>query len=238
MKTKILTLALLLISIWGYGQTISNVNFDIIKENIQDPTSQYYYPILTNRLIENDTTLTYDDFKHLYYGNIYTDNYRPYTVSNLEEEFNNVYVQKRFSEALEIGKKVLRENPINLNLTFSMLVCYYESGKKDTAKIFADKYFSLLNVIYQSGDGKSISTAFVVININDEYQVLSDLELNIKGQALLNGPTDKLIIDKKGQKRVKGQKKIKELYFNISKPIEHMKKQLGKINTTNKANKQ
>lgn len=228
MKTKTIILALLCISVWGYGQYISNVDFDSIRLNIQDSTSKYYYPNLNSRLLENDTTLTSEDYKHLYFGNVYSDNYSPYGKSEIEKEFINLYKAGYFKEAKVLGKKVLKENLINIQSTYRLLICYDVLGIRDTARIYANKYFSLLDVIYRSGDGKSISTAYVVISADDEYQILTDLGLKRKRQDLLSGPTDRLSIYKKGQKRVKGRKKIKELYFNVSKPFEYMKNQFRK----------
>lgn len=224
MKTKLVSALLLslTISLFGYSQQVSNINFDEIKSHIQDPTSSYYYPYLEDRILQNDTTLTYEDYKHLYYGNAYSENYDPYGSSATEKEFNDLYSKELFSEAIPIGKNVLQENPINLKTLYRMLVCYHVLEMKDSARLYANHYFAMLDVIYTSGDGKSIATAYVVLKVNDEYQILSDKGLRSAGQALLNGPTDRLTIDKKSQKKVKGQQKIKELYFNVSKPFEYL----------------
>jgi hypothetical protein len=228
-KFKLLTLVVFCTTNFLFGQKISNIDFDLIKSQTQDTTSTFYYPVLIQKFLQFDTTLTDKEFCYIYYGNVFTDKYNPYGTGEDEKKFMEFYKQEKFQEAIPFGLNTLIDNPVNLKILYKMLVCYHKLGDKITAKKYANLYFGLLNEIYKSGDGKSIETAFVVIKVNDEYQVLNDLELQSKGQALLsNGPTDRLSIDTKNQKKVKGRKKISELYFNVAKPFEHMSNQFKK----------
>jgi len=155
--------------------------------------------------------------------------YSPYGKGENERKFLEVYNQEKYHDAIPLGQKALLDNPVNLNVLFKLLVCYHSKGYKTTTKKYARLYFGLLNEIYKSGDGRSIATAYVVIKVNDEYQILGDLELQSIGQTLLpEGPTDKITIDTKNQKKVRGQKKISELYFNVAKPMEHLSRQFKK----------
>jgi len=207
----------------GFSQKFSNIDYSLVETETKDPHSEFYYPYLTKRLLKNDTTLTRKEYQYLYFGNVYIKNYNPYGQSDLEKEFHEIYKNEQYTEAIPVGKRVLAENPVNINVTFKMLVCYHILEIRGTARIYAKKYFSMLDAIYNSGDGKSIETAYVVIKVDDEYQILSDLELQSLGQALLmKGPTDRLTIDTKNQKKIKGKKKIKELYFNVNKPFESL----------------
>ncbi|MBL7899139.1 MAG: DUF4919 domain-containing protein, partial [Crocinitomicaceae bacterium] len=91
------------------------------------------------------------------------------------------------------------------------------TGDTLMAKIYGKKYFGFLDVIYASGDGKSLETAYVVISVDDEYRIVGDLGLYVKQQVLIND-CDLLIFEKKGQRKVR-KKKIKELYFNVQMPL-------------------
>ncbi len=205
-----------------FGQKISNIDFDQIKQNIEDSSTIYFYPKLIQRFHQLDTTLTENDFRHLYYGSVFLENYNPYSRDKNEEKFNSLYNDEKYKKAIEFGENSLKEIPVNLNVLFRLMVCYHVTGDKITAKKYGRLYYGLLNEIYESGDGKSIITAYVVIKINDEYQILKDLKLQSRGQALLSGPTDRLSID------TEDQKEISELYFNIAKPFESLSKMFKK----------
>lgn len=230
MKSKtIMTILSVFFLINTYGQKISNIDFDFIKTKIQDSSSTLFYPLLIERFINADTTLTEKEIELIYYGNVFSESYKPYSTSEAEKKFMELYRQEKYKEAIPFGEEVLKENPINLKISFKMLVCYNVLGDKTTAKHYANRYFPLLDCIYYSGDGKSIQTAFVVLKVPDEYEILSSLELQSKGQALV-GDTDVLTIDKKNQKAEKGKKKISSLYFNVSKPLDHLQKEFSKSN--------
>ncbi len=219
---KLLVVVLFTITNTMFGQKISNIDYDLIKQNTEDSSSIYYYPKLIQRLLLLDTTFTEKEYSHIYFGNVFTANYSPYSKDKNEEKFNSLYNEEKYDKAIEFGQKSLKENPVNLNVLFRLMVCYHVSGDKITAKKYAKLYYGLLNEIYESGDGKSIKTAYVVIKISDEYQILKDLELQSTGQALLSGPTDRISIN------TENQKEISEIYFNIAKPFESLSKMFKK----------
>jgi len=204
-----------------FGQKILSVDFDAIKIEIQNSNSTNYYPLLVERFSNFDSTLTFNEYKLLYYGSTFQDNYSPYGTNSKETDFYKEYNNKNFKAAIPIGEEILKENPINIKLIFKLMVSYHQLDEEIKSKNYARNYYRLLDVIYNSGDGKSIKTAYVVIVISDEYQILSDLRLFNTSQALF-GVTDILTIDTKNQKIEKGKKKIKELYFNVSKPLSNL----------------
>jgi len=225
MKTKVIGLLIgFFIHCNIYAQKVSNINFDEVKQLTQDSNSPYFFPKLLSRFIIADTTLTQKEFSLLYYGNSYQKSYSPYGNSDKKDEFYKFYNKKNYKEAIPIGEKILSENAINLKMSFKLLVCYNELGDTLMAKKFARRYFPLLRVIYHSGDGKSIETAYVVINVDDEYQLLQNEDLESTGQSLI-GVTDKLTINTTNQKE---EPIIKELYFNVSRPFAYLTEQFNK----------
>jgi tetratricopeptide (TPR) repeat protein len=217
MKKIILILSLIYLISPSFSQKISNVDYTLIEKEVKDSTSFYYYPRIIE-LFNKNIELTPEEYVFLYYGNVYYENYNPYGGTEYSKSFEQLVREKKYREALPLGEKSLEMNPVDLDVLYNMLVCYHYLEIKDSARIYANKYYTFIDVIIASGDGKSIETAFVVNCVNDEYQITNNFELQVKGQALLNdGPTDLLYINTKGQKKVKGQKKITEVYFNISK---------------------
>ncbi len=221
MKNLFAILLLLSIAQGVFSQKISNIDFDIVKEQTTKEGSAFYYPTLIERLSQLDSTLTFEAYRMLYYGNVFYDKYAPYGEGEDEEKFYELTRSGEYSNAIVYGKKVLMENPINLKSTYFMLVCYSGMNRNDVARHYARIYFNLLDVIYSSGDGMGMNTSWVVLNVADEYMVLTDMELERSLQQLV-GDTDVLTISQKGQKKEKGKKKIKKLYFNVRMPINEL----------------
>lgn len=211
-------LLIFFISWSSQSQRISNIDFDEIESAIKDSTSGFYYPELIKRLIGLDTTLTLEDYKHLYYGSVFQANYHPYGSSNAKKSFTDAFRAGEYKKAIEKGEIVMNENPVDPELLVKMSISYLETGDDDLKRIYAILYYSFLEVIYKSGDGKYVESAYVVVSVDHEYLIVADLGLKVTQQALISD-CDRLTISKKGQKRKKGQKKIKELYFNVRMPL-------------------
>ena len=211
------------------AQKISEIDMDLIKKETQDSLSPTYYPTLIDRLLAFDTTLTKHEYQLLYYGNVFYKSYNPYGNAKQESEFMLLFKKQDYEEAIPLGKQVLQENPVNIDIIFKLMVCYHQLDKKVMAKKYAKNYYAFLETIYNSGDGKGIKSAYVVIKVSDEYAILGDLDLKIVQQAL-RGTTDVLTISKgsRGNANKKKKKRIKELYFNVSLPFAQLSKMFDK----------
>ncbi|PLX06138.1 MAG: hypothetical protein C0596_16775 [Marinilabiliales bacterium] len=223
-KTLLALIILLSLSVSVFSQEFIDIDMNDIESKTTDSLSYLYYPVLLDRFMAFDSTLSQDDFKYLYYGYVFTDMYNPYGGHELEEDFYDLYYDKEYEKAIELGNKIIQEDPINTKLLFKMLVCHHQQEDAVMADNYASLYYGLLTVVYFSGDGKSVETAFKVINVADEYEILSELGLQSAGQALI-GTCDKLSIDQDSQEVEKGEKKIKELYFDVSLPFQYLNKQ-------------
>ena len=204
-----------------FGQKISNVNFDAIKIAIADSSSHLFYPTLVNRFQKQDTTLDHTEFEHLYYGNVFQENYYPYGATDEQRLFIEAYKKNEsFKETEQLGFSVLNENPVNLDVLLKMIFLYNREKNIEKATVFAKLYVSFLEVIYESGTGEDCDNGFVVISVDDEYRITADLGLTVVRQALV-GSCDHLIFSKKGQKR---KSRIKGLFFNVKMPLSYLAK--------------
>ena len=202
---------LLLFNVSSRG-TLS-VDMESIKKAVDDKDSPYYYPDLIDRLNKFDISLTDKDFKHLYYGNFFFPMYNPYGFFNTIKNKMNA---GRYESAYEEGIELLKQNPVNLKALSETAICALSLGNADVAVKYMFAVTSLIKAILNSGDGKSPYTAFVVISIADEYELLSAMGLRSAHQAL-SGQTDVISIEnpKNGQNKV---------YFNVSLPLSFNRK--------------
>lgn len=209
----------------AYGQKIARIDFDEIKRAVSDSTSVNYYPTLVARVLDLDTTLSTEEYKCLYYGNVFQSYYHPYGATDKQKEFREKYnIEEGFRETERLGLEVLRENPVNLKVLLKMIFLYNKNDQKDKATVYAKIYVSFLEVIYASGTGKDCENGFVVISVDDEYRIAGNLGLTVVQQALV-GECDRLKFSRKGQKR---RNRIKELYFNVRMPLTYLSKSFDK----------
>ncbi|MFT4600818.1 MAG: hypothetical protein ACI857_000995 [Arenicella sp.] len=215
---------LVLVMLWlsaiplSWSQSISKIDFDAVKKEVQDSSSEYYYSKLFKKMLHVDSTLSSQEYKHLYYGNVYQKYYQPYGISNLKKSLTEQYKLKDYDKVLEIGKTVLEENPVDLEVLLKMSIASLKLGNEDEKHFYANHYYSLLDVIYNSGDGREMNSAYVVISVDHEYQILGDLGLRAIEQHLITD-CDLLKFRRTDQEKVKGRKKVKALYFNVRMPL-------------------
>lgn len=205
------------------AQVISLVNFDLIKDRIMNRQTPYFYPRMLARLNKKDTSLNHIDYHHLYYGSVFLKGYQPYGISNLKKSFLDTYEDKNYKKAVSIGENVLKENPVDLEVLLKLSISHLELGNDVEKRAYAIQYFSFLDVIYRSGTGSNFNSAYVVISVDHEYFILSDLGLTAEAQYLEND-CDVLKIKRQDQPKIKGKKKIKELYFNVKQPLMSLSK--------------
>ena len=59
---------------------------DQILKDVLNGMSPYYYPVLFMRYMEGDTTLTLEDYRHLYYGYAWQPEYEPFDKPQVKED--------------------------------------------------------------------------------------------------------------------------------------------------------
>lgn len=173
---KFLTAMLLFVSM---AVTNAQVKLDITTiEEIVKNEQQYYNDILA--LYKNDDPyLRVDDIALLYYGQTFSPNYKPGTDSN-EKELNRLYDEGKHIEAYELAQKILEYNPVSLNALFKMIKTSQALARtKEEFETYVKKFYGIMGMITQYGDGKSSQSPFTIITPEDQDYVMYGM-LNIK----------------------------------------------------------
>ncbi|RZJ71832.1 DUF4919 domain-containing protein [Flavobacterium sp.] len=189
-------------------------NYDKIEKAIADKTSEFYYPTMFGRFKKGDTTLTIQQKRHLYYGFQFQPNYNPYGVPKEMEELRPLLKNREMSDAdaLKVStlvQKILAKNPFDIKM---MNVLLYATEKtKETAVFNAtlNQMAMVIDALGSSGDGKTKQTAFYVISVSDEYQLLAVLKLQPAGKQSLVEHYDYLEV-------AANPDNIKGLYFDVT----------------------
>lgn len=167
-----------------------------------------------DKLKANDTLITNDQYKHLYFGYTFQKEYHPYKISENEKKLNP-YFQKKdlkktdYAEIIKISNAALKEFPINLRVMNFLAYIYHLDGNEAMANKVSRNFYGLFGAIFSSGDGRDCTTGFHVITVNHEYVVMNILQLEIASQGL-SGDCDYISLEK-------DKYKLPGVYFNITK---------------------
>jgi hypothetical protein len=187
-------------------------DYNLIKSEIQDSASIFYYPNLLSRLNTFDTTLTNQDYRHLYYGYLFQEKYEPYWMSPYEEELSKYYQSRKIKEKdydkiIELATHSINDFPFDLRQLNFLSYTYHLKGDEETAKKIAARFTGTLDAIMSSGNGETCETGYHVISVSHEYVILKMFQFQIKSQAL-TGDCDYFRLERDGRN-------IDRLYFNI-----------------------
>jgi len=125
--------------------------------------------------------------------------------------------EKDFHAAIKNADKVLESDYADMEAHYVESVAYRELNRTDLSDIHNFIYRALLKSITASGDGKSLETAFQVIQVHEEYVLLRSMGVGLpKQQSLVESKGhsyDKMVFNDPDN----GQETV--LYFNVDIPI-------------------
>lgn len=197
---------------------IQPVKFKKIRKEIKKKKSEFYYPGLFRRYIELDTSLTVKDFRYLYYGFSFQKAYDPYGTPRLRDSLIT-YLQRpeplraEMEVAARLAGELLRENPFRLRETFIAAVSYEMAGNPKMSSVYFDFFGKQVEAIMSSGDGLTKQSAFVVIHIPDEYEILEVLGFRSGGRQELVDTWDVIYLEENAYG-------IETLYFDVSRMLD------------------
>src|SRR5579859_1760076 len=106
-------------------------------------------------------------------------------VSDSEKAMFEALSAKDFPKALKLAETVLAVEYINMDAHFVASMANREMGDTEKAEFHRTAFRGLIDSIRNSGDGKSMETAWVVVTVHEEYVVLRALGFKPSGQSLL-----------------------------------------------------
>ncbi|WPO78767.1 DUF4919 domain-containing protein [Flavobacterium sp. KACC 22761] len=225
MLKQILLLLLFSLGVSAFAQELEfkAPDYKQIEKEIQDKKSAFYYPKLMERLTKNDTLMTQEEFRHLYFGYVFQPKYNAFWRSPDEKKLREYYNKEKletadYDEIIKLANHTLADFPFDLQQLNYLAYIYHLKGDDESAKITSYKFHNIMNAILSSGDGKKCETGFHVLLVDHEYVMLHLFELESKGQSLV-GNCDYLSFEK-------GKYKVDGIYFNIEKMLENEAKSL------------
>lgn len=164
-------------------------DLDAIREATFDEKSRYYYPKLVRMMLSNDTLMTTEHFRHLYYGTLFREDYDPYRAPYNEAELQRLaplytkssHTRKEKLDMLNYAQAAIADNPLDLVQIKNLVYVYEQMQKVNLAKIWKNKLNHLLEVIGNSGTGLSQESAWFIVYPRHEFDFLNITGLSVQG---------------------------------------------------------
>ncbi len=214
MKKLLLSAGLLLCSFVPFAQKVSNVDFDAIKKALEGTPGLYQQ--LLDRFIRSDSTLNSEDYKLIYYGQCFQSNYNPNAIDQENYgKFKEYFSAENYAKALPYAVKIIDKYPLDMEMTLKALLCYYFLNDDSNRLKLLPRYNNIMLTIHRSGNGLSEATAFVSMNMGDNYELMKTMKVE-KSSSTTKGEC--VVMTLKENKN-----HVKEVYFNVSKPYQAMR---------------
>lgn len=155
-------------------------DMDQIKREVTDPESKYYYPDLMARYEQNETIMTLDDYRHLYLGYIFEEDFNPYRTSEYASVVEQLYYKSHHSNSecrkiKEYAELSLQDNPFDLQQIDYLIYALRVLKKNNLANIWQFRLNHILEAIVSTGTGLHPDRAWYVISPQHEYFLLNRL---------------------------------------------------------------
>lgn len=165
-------------------------DYRAIKRVINDHKSEFYYPVLMQRYTNSDTTLTLQDYRILYYGYLFSEHYSAYGHSVYSDSLRPVFSQdtlttEDFQKIIRLENRVLDEFPFDLGDLNTLTYSFLQTGDTLSAVLTNYKLNRLVETILSTGTGEKESTAWHVISIGHEYDLLDYFGFRFAGSQSL-----------------------------------------------------
>jgi hypothetical protein len=180
----------------------------------QKPTEKVPYEVLLERVKKQDATVSFQKLRLSYTE---TKHYSPYGGDReTRKAMFTALKAEQYDQALASSEKILAANYLDINAHFGAYVANRELGHPEKAEYHKDIFQKLLKSISDSGDGKTMDTAFIVISTDEEYDLFNYMGVRPAGQELIEDKGhhyDKMTVtDPKSNQKI-------IYYFNIDRPF-------------------
>lgn len=227
-RTILLALfAVALVTVNAQDDFFEAPDFKMIERNVRESSSSYFYPRLLQKYLEAEQELTLEESRHVYFGYIYQPEYVPVDTSSYNNLLAEILSKPSFSKTdydriLEYSDALLTEDPFNLRALNAKLLVYAQQDNGDLFKKVARQRKAVQDAIVSTGDGMSDKTAFHVIKVAHEYDLLPFLGYTFGGE-------DRMMRNRKVNYLTLSTNRfgVERVYFNISPVVDHVSSRGG-----------
>lgn len=198
-------------------------DLDAIRSETLNPKSKFYFPNLYKKYEDkvNYTQMTPEEYRYLYLGYMFQEDYDPYRTSPYAKETEKYRDKEKRTKAdtdsiIKYAEKALKDNPFDLRQMSFLVHVLKEKNKNELAKIWEYRLENLLAAIKSTGTGQDEENAWFVIYPMHEYDMLTILGYEAVDVDYIEPGFDYLSVVPDGSKKI--GKPAKGFYFNVQVP--------------------
>ena len=197
---------------------IHKVDFDHVREVTYNTKSIYYYPKLLRSFTSNDTSMTIEAYRNLYYGYVFQEDYSPFRESVYSNVVEQLYYKQPHSRAEcdsieKYAELSLNDNMFDLNQMKFYIYVLKEKKKYARAAIRQFRLDRLIAAIMSSGKGTK-EEPWVVIAPEHEYNIINFLGYVATDHQEMGNGLEYIAVEPKAGKNTQG------FYFDVSRMMQ------------------
>jgi len=151
--------------------------------------------------------------------------YAPYGTIEIVSKLKNAYDAGDCPSAMVHAKEVFEVNFIQMDAHKIAALCLKKAGNEEEARRHYAMFLGLFSSVLKSGNGMSPETAFVVIAVDEEYNVLETASLTpVKQERVNHGGSafDRFEV------KLPESDRTATLFFNVDRPHAQLARTLQK----------
>lgn len=201
--------------------TVNKPDLEEIRIATLDPHNKYYFPELMKKYMAKDTTMNAEEYRYLYLGYMFQEDYDPYRTSPYVDVTEGLRDKENLTNAemdtiVKYVTMALDDNPFDLG-QMSYLVSVLKRHKKPMrATIWEYRLENLLAAIKSTGTGEDADNAWFVIYPMHEYNMVQLLGYEAVDIDYSEPGIDHLLVVPDGT--VKHKRPAEGFYFNVLVP--------------------
>ncbi|MDE5998192.1 MAG: DUF4919 domain-containing protein [Muribaculaceae bacterium] len=198
--------------------TVERPDLEAIRVATLDPSNPMYFPKLMKKFNRNDTTMTADEFRHLYLGYMFQEDYDPYresAYSSVTDAYRNKtsHTKEEIDTIRKYAELTLLDNPFDLR-QMSFLVHVLKERRKDmSAKIWEYRLEHLLGAIKSTGTGENEENAWFVIYPAHEYDMVQLMGYHAVDADFIEPGFDYLMVEPEEETAQRLRDKVQKGFF-------------------------
>lgn len=192
-------------------------DIETIRKETLDPGSKYYYPLLMRNYEKNETIMTVNDYRYLYLGMMFQEDYNPYRKSEYRDKIQELYYRQshtrpELDSIIAYAELSLSDDPFDLEQMNYLIYALRGRGKHNTANIWQYRLNHILMAILSTGTGLDQDNAWYVINPRHEYNIINFQGRAVEGQEFIEPYFEYIKLIPPAEEN---QKTPEGYYFNI-----------------------
>lgn len=154
------------------------IDLEKVRAEVNDPKSEYFYDSLMASFERFDTTMTLEDYRYLYFGTMFQEDYNPYRRNAYYDILNPLTHKTSHTRAERDSLKkytelALLDTPFDLAQINFLIYALRSKEKYNEAEIWQYRLNHLLQAIVSTGSGSDTTSAWYVIYPRDEAAIVN-----------------------------------------------------------------